>query len=111
MCGCGAEVILQVEADLRHLQSSVGVPLLAGVSRGQRARAGATLGNQYTLAGVNRAWQGIWPEQGRGCSTIIAARCLYWSIFFGMEEKIGTCPYIFLASKKGARQTKLTTAL
>ena len=28
-----------------------------------------------------------------------------------MEEKIGTCPYIFLASKKGARQTKLTTAL
>jgi len=66
LCGCGAEVILQVEADLRRLQSLVGVPLLAGVSRGRRAHAGATLGNQYTLAGVNRAWQGIWSEQGRG---------------------------------------------
>jgi len=79
-------------------------PLLAGVSRGHRAHAGATLRNQYTLAGVNRAWQGIWPEQGRGCSTIITARCLYWSIFFGMEEKIGTFPYIMcLASKKGSK--------
>jgi len=88
---------------LRHLQSSVGVPLLAGVSRGQGARAGATLGNQYTLAGVNRAWQGIWPEQGRGCSTIIAARCLYWSIFFGMEEKNRNLPLHISGIKKGSK--------
>jgi len=91
--------------------AELGLPLLAGVSSGHRARAGAILGNQYTLAGVNRAWQGIWPEQGRGCSTIITARCLYWSIFFGMEEKIGTPPTCVWHQKKGARQTKLTTAL
>lgn len=110
LCGCGAEVILQVEANSETLQS-LGVPLLAGVSKGHIAHAGATLGNQYTLAGVNRAWQGIQPEQGRGCSTIIAARVLADPFSLVWKKNVGTHPYKCLASKKGARQTKLTTAL
>ena len=76
LCGCGAEVILQVEADSETLTRAWVSPSLQVFSKRHRALAGATLGNQYTLAGVNRAWHGIRPEQGRGCSTIIAARGL-----------------------------------